>query len=270
MRSLALGFALALTACGAKTGLDVPPAVDVCFDGWDGDGDGAVDEGCPCEEGSTQACYSGPPVTTGIGACAAGAQTCVVAGDGTWSWGACAGETLPADEDCTDGIDNDCDERTDCADVDCRRDPTCEPVLSRAELCDGIDNNGDGRADEGQACPQGDGPCPVAGAVRICDAYCGVHQRCRADGTWGPCIVDGVGPAVGCSIHSDCPRGEWCDIGQCISTSTCEADGDCFTEGWCATEQGTCVSECFHHDDCAPPTVCDLGICVLDPYFPSF
>ncbi len=264
--TLALALVASAAGCGAKTGLDTEPAVDLCGDGWDGDADGLVDEDCPCEAGFTQVCYSGPPETTDVGACRSGVQAC----DPTsGTLGACEGEVLPAREDCDNGVDDDCDGAADCRDAECRRGEHCEASFVRTEICDGLDNDGDGRADEGQACPQGDGPCPVAGAIRICDSYCGVHQRCRADGTWGPCIIDGSGPATVCSVHADCERGEWCDVGNCISARPCFADGDCGGSGWCAAEQGTCVDECFHHDDCDPPTVCDLGRCVDDPYYPS-
>ncbi len=53
----------------------------------------------------------------------------------------------PQPEICDDGIDNDEDGRTDCADQkDCGKDPACS--ASGGEICnDGIDNDGDGKVD---------------------------------------------------------------------------------------------------------------------------
>jgi hypothetical protein len=60
-----------------------------------------------CAPGEARSCYDGPAGTEGVGLCRAGTQAC--AGDGA-SWGACAGEVLPAPvEDCASGQDQNCD-----------------------------------------------------------------------------------------------------------------------------------------------------------------
>ena len=70
----------------------------------------------------------------------------------------------PAAEVCNDGIDNDRDGNTDCADDECAADDACEAIQPNiaplppygvppmpppvAEICtDGVDNDGDGRVD---------------------------------------------------------------------------------------------------------------------------
>lgn len=66
-----------------------------------------------CEQGATAACYSGPPETRDVGACASGRQAC----DATSGlWGACEGEVLPATESCN-GNDDDCDNLGGCPGV---------------------------------------------------------------------------------------------------------------------------------------------------------
>lgn len=75
---------------------------ELSCDNLDNDCDGMADEGL------TQACYSGAPMTRGIGECKDGAQTCAAG-----SWGSCNGEILPQAEDCGtgsgNGLDEDCD-----------------------------------------------------------------------------------------------------------------------------------------------------------------
>jgi hypothetical protein len=275
----AAAFALALPGCGAKTGLSTEPKhPEVCDDGLDNDQDGNVDERCVCAPAAVQVCYSGPDGTEGVGICRAGSQECSLESDGAMIWGACVDEVSPASEQCLGGLDDDCDGHVDCDDDDCGesdacRADDCSPHCPYEE-CDGRDNNGDGRIDEGRVCDDIDGPCPAAGAIRICDAYCGVHQRCRVDGTWGPCIVDGQGPVPTCDEHTDCPHFQWCDFGECVDAgSQCSSDDDCDGGilgfgGFCVEERGICVSQCYEHSDCEKPNVCDMGLCVPDPYSP--
>lgn len=55
-------------------------------------------------DATTQACYTGPANTMGVGACKAGVQTCI----GTL--GSCDGQVLPAaQENCFNDVDDDCD-----------------------------------------------------------------------------------------------------------------------------------------------------------------
>ena len=71
--------------------------------------------GLGCTPNDTRPCYSGPEGTEGIGACAAGLQTCST--QGKWNlW--CDGEVLPGTENCENGVDDDCDGTVDDTDLD--------------------------------------------------------------------------------------------------------------------------------------------------------
>jgi hypothetical protein len=89
---------------------EVLPASEICNDGIDNSCDGQVDEGCVCQPGATQACYSGPTATRSKGLCKDGVQTCDPGGT---KWLECAGQVLPVSEVCDDGVDNDCDGQVD-------------------------------------------------------------------------------------------------------------------------------------------------------------
>jgi hypothetical protein len=136
----------------------------------------------------------------------------------------------------------------DCEDRDC---PPCQQPTCPAgqECCDGKDNDGDGKIDEGNVCAGVGEPCPP-GAYQSCDCYCGVHRKCNPDGTWGPCTVDGDNSCKVAKVtsHSQCGFGI-CDYGECVP-------GPMY--GW----------QCKTHTDCPTGKVCDLGECIKDIYFP--
>jgi len=163
---------------GAELACDPSPfpgyvVADFCGDALDNNCDGVVDDGCACIPDAGQGCFNGPatacPLDGGacVGLCQRGAQRCLGLPDGGAAWSGCAGQTLPRVEDCADGVDDDCDGFTDCADPNCAARACgafgrvcfaaqCQCVhdggVTASELCaNGIDDDCDGLTD----CAQG-------------------------------------------------------------------------------------------------------------------
>jgi len=101
----------AWTCTAGQCAVSCPACVDNDQDGY---GVGAGCAGPDCDDTNpligrtgSRACYDGKGGTLGVGACHAGAQVC---SEGVWS--SCAGEVLPTGEACN-GVDDDCDGKAD-------------------------------------------------------------------------------------------------------------------------------------------------------------
>ena len=183
---------------GACAGEQKPLAED-CATAADEDCDGVSNQasaGCSCTPGATQACYSGPAGTIGVGICKGGMQACNADGLG---FGACFGEQKPLAEDCATAADEDCDGVSNQASAGC----SCTPGAT-------------------QACYSG--PAGTIG-VGVCKG--GTHT-CNPDGLgYGACVGE-VLPAVDiCSNATD----EDCNGSVCGQTMWARALGNIAING---------------------------------------
>jgi len=228
----------------------LPAAEEDCLDEKDNDCNGAINDGCACNQGDSRDCGSH------LGICTPGVQTCVEEA-GEWHWSGCTGGTPPQEEICGDDLDNDCEGSLDngcpCEDVSrpCGLNAgICYPGLQHCvdgvwracqgarlpddEICDGLDNDCDLMTDEGCEC--------LDGQFEACGTdvgECSMGSRICVRGRWDTC--DGEVPPVAeaCDGRDNDCDGEWdedfsdlllpCSAGQGICARpgawVCNADG---------------------------------------------
>ncbi len=236
---------------------DAPPA-EIC-DGIDNNANGSADEGFECKLGTSLQCQT---------TCGSIGTTVCQAGSCTWS------DCTPPAEVCGNGIDDNCNGKTDCADSACMGITACQ-----VESCDGIDNNGNGIADEGFECK--------LGTTGLCQTACGSTGMitCVAGCTWSACQK----PAENCNNggDEDCDGKVDCHDPDCASAPHCQCTppnigADCMIAGefsecdpskrcncsflwdYTATGNFTCVNQevCNGFDDNANGQVDETFTCV--------
>jgi hypothetical protein len=123
MKSWFVLTCLALAACGPTSHHDPDCTGPSCQTG-------------KCDPGDHRDCYTGTSATNGVGPCHGGAQTCLPSGD----WGDCMGQVIPVGENCTDGVDNNCNGMVDeMTDSDGDGFSTCDSAGKSLDCCDGVE-----------------------------------------------------------------------------------------------------------------------------------
>jgi hypothetical protein len=165
-----------------------------------------------------------------VGLCTDGTQTCVASGELGGSYGPCTGAVTPTNENCTDGLDHNCNGKVGCADPACAADPSC--------------NTG---CDAGQTRKCYTGP---AGTENVGVCRDGI-QTCAANGQWGATCVGEVLPAaaenccgakdLNCNGLPGCfdilPPSFCPIVASCCQPPTCSADAG--LPAGCSCPQGS-------------------------------
>ncbi|MDB4954267.1 MAG: hypothetical protein JWO36_1836 [Myxococcales bacterium] len=107
-----------------------------------------------CSAGDSRQCYPGLASTEGVGPCVGGNQSCTSAGQ----WGDCVGAVLPVAENCSDGIDNNCNGMVD-ENIDADGDgfSTCPGVAGGGDCCDSTECSNPAAVNPGAFDVPGDG-----------------------------------------------------------------------------------------------------------------
>ncbi|MCB9643051.1 MAG: hypothetical protein H6728_08255 [Myxococcales bacterium] len=257
---------------------EVTPYTELC-NGQDDDCDGKTDEGnacATCANGTSRDCYNGPNSTRKRGSCMDGKELCQ---GGKWS-GTCNNSVVPQVEDCN-GQDDDCDGQTDnipattyplrkpCYDgpagtdgsglcaggfnlcLNGQWDTTCTgAVLPKAEICDGKDNDCDGKTDEGSACQTTErkvGESCSNDPTAPAGLKCGFGLQCisATDDDPAPFCYQNCGSAAACANNTD-GRILCAPLSNTVSICIAQADEGAF----CDVEQSVL---------CKPGFVCDAN-----------
>ncbi len=220
------------------------PVDEICTDGVDNDGDGAVDCLDLADCFDSERCSREVDCDNHQDDDFDGSVDC----DDSDCAEACT-------EDCADGIDNDGDGRIDCQDSDCAADVACNPYSYEVDCTDGIDNDGDGGIDcqdydcfYTYACIETDCDDGIDndgnGAIDCDDYNCDYDAACQETDCDDGIDNDGNGDIdcddYDCSYapncyESDCGDGVDndsdglvdCEDGDCLYAAACDGELNC-------------------------------------------
>lgn len=177
--------------------------------------------------------------------------SCIDLSDNLLNCGECGNACTAGEHASPICVSGECD--VSCQSSWCNRDGdnTCEEYCAPPpeEVCNGLDDDGDGSIDEGFECPQGD------------EQDCGVcgYQTCGSTCEWDPCGNEDLEKWQRCN---DCGvqycNGDGTGWGACVGPFDDCAEGyGCDSSGWCVS---TCIDDwqpCDSHADCCSGICCD-------------
>ena len=177
--------------------------------------------GCNCGGSAMRACYpsSADPSTRNVGACKDGSQTCMSSGE-FGAWGSCSGAITPVQESCTNGVDDDCNGKVDCADPSCATDPACNTGCT-----------------DGQTRPCYDGPSQTENVGTCKDGT----QTCSG-GQWpSNCPGEVLPTSENCSDNQDhnCDHLPGCFDFSCFVSPACQTQCQMPLDAGCVCPMGS-------------------------------
>jgi hypothetical protein len=237
----------------------ITPEAERCTEGGaaaaDENCDGMTDEICACTAAETRTCYTAASATINIGTCRAGSQTCF-----NGRFGPCLGAVVPQTETClNENADDDCNGKTDdvvnrgaacsvasnmglCRSgvLQCQKDRAelaCVTPQPAAESCNGLDDDCDGRMDEGFDLTSDAMHCGKCGMA------CGAGETCCA-GRCTNLAMDNANCGA-CGAANACAAGSTCCSGKCQNTmSDNNHCGSCAMR--CAMGESCCTGSCVN------------------------
>jgi len=259
---------------GDCTGSIKPGPTELCDGDIDDNCDGHINEGCICQPGDTGSCYSGPVMpldTNGVGVCHSGTWICI-----NGMKGPCMNEVTPSPEQCN-AQDDDCNGKEDDGDFgvgmpctvsnqfgpcqvgvracDQMNGAYCnQTTLPSPEGCDGIDNDCNGKIDDGN--PGGGATCTImdASVKGICTS-----GTFKCEGSHVICAQTTVATIEACNGKDDDCNGKVDDGAFCCAFGTKdgnETDIDC--GGSCPPCAAGLI--CLQDKDCES-LICKNALC---------
>ena len=149
---------------------------------------------------------------------------------------------------------------------------TCKPTTPSVEVCDGVDNDCDGKTDDklcddGNACTT-DSCAGISGCQFSTAAPCGDGNACTDDSCDAKTGCKNTPNSGSCDDGNACTT-ELCSGGTCKPTTKACDDGDVCTSDACDPGSGNCLAgqpkSCNDGDACTADTCNENGLCIHAP-----